>query len=129
MDSAHHLLHLQLELGGKDPAYVCDDVDIGAAAAATADGAFYNNGQSCCEVERIYVHERIYSAFVEAFVGEVKKFVQGDPADPKTYLGPVTRKAQLEPRGDRDGKGPRHGFRMHRGGPGGEAPLTAPQNG
>ncbi len=94
-ESAHHLLRLQLELGGKDPAYVCDDVDVAAAAAATADGAFYNNGQSCCAVERIYVHERIHSAFVEAFVSEVGKFRQGDPTEPETYLGPVTREAQL----------------------------------
>ena len=56
--AAPRLLRVQLELGGKDPAYVCDDVDVAAAAAALADGAFYNAGQSCCAVERIYVHRR-----------------------------------------------------------------------
>lgn len=90
------MVHVQLELGGKDPAYVADDVDVASAAAATADGAFYNTGQSCCAVERIYVHERIYDAFVEAFVAEVKRFQIGDPTDEATYIGPVTRKAQLD---------------------------------
>ena len=56
------MIKVQLELGGKDPVYVCDDVDVKAAAAAVADGAFYNTGQSCCSVERIYVHESIYDA-------------------------------------------------------------------
>ena len=59
------MIKVQLELGGKDPIYVCDDVDVKAAAAAVADGAFYNTGQSCCSVERIYVHESIYTQFVE----------------------------------------------------------------
>src|SRR3954469_21008259 len=57
---AGRMIKLQLELGGKDPVYVCDDVDIAAAAASLADGAFYNTGQSCCSVERIYVHGSIY---------------------------------------------------------------------
>src|SRR3989454_1095764 len=60
---ALRLVKVQLELGGKDPAYVCDDVDAAAAAAAVADGAFYNTGQSCCAVERIYVHERVWEPF------------------------------------------------------------------
>ena len=62
------LIKLQLELGGKDPVYVCDDADPASAAAALADGAMYNTGQSCCSVERLYVHEKIYEAFVSAFV-------------------------------------------------------------
>ena len=94
--AGRRMLHVQLELGGKDPAYVADDVDVAAAAAGTADGAFYNTGQSCCAVERIYVHERIYDSFVEAFTSEVKRFVIGDPTDDKTYIGPLTRKPQLE---------------------------------
>ena len=56
---------MQLELGGKDPTYVCDDVDVAAAAASLADGALYNTGQSCCSVERIYVHASIHDAFVD----------------------------------------------------------------
>jgi acyl-CoA reductase-like NAD-dependent aldehyde dehydrogenase len=93
---AGKLIKVQLELGGKDPVYICEDVaDIKAVAEGTADGAFYNAGQSCCSVERIYVHEKIYDKFVEAFVQSVKGFVSGDPRDEKTYIGPVTRKAQL----------------------------------
>lgn len=92
---AGRMIKVQLELGGKDPVYVCDDVDVATAAASLADGAFYNNGQSCCSVERIYVHEKIVPAFVEAFVAEVKQFKVGDPRDDSTYLGPLTRPAQL----------------------------------
>ena len=66
------MIKVQLELGGKDPVYVCEDVDVKAAAAGIADGAFYNTGQSCCSVERIYVHESIHDAFVDAFVAEVQ---------------------------------------------------------
>lgn len=87
---------LQLELGGKDPTYVCEDVDVAAAAAALADGAMYNAGQSCCAVERIYVHARIHDAFVAAFVKEVQGFRVGDPSNEDTYLGPLTRAPQLD---------------------------------
>jgi acyl-CoA reductase-like NAD-dependent aldehyde dehydrogenase len=92
---APRMLRLQLELGGKDPAYVAEDVDIDAAAAAVADGAFYNNGQSCCAVERIYVHRAIAAPFVEAFTAAVRSFVVGDPLDESTYIGPLTRGAHL----------------------------------
>ena len=87
---------LQLELGGKDPTYVCEDVDVAAAAASLADGAMYNAGQSCCSVERIYVNEKIYGAFVEAFVREVRTFRMGDPTSEDTYIGPLTRAPQLD---------------------------------
>ena len=90
------MLKLQLELGGKDPIYVCEDVDIPNAAAGIADGAFYNTGQSCCSVERIYVHESAFDRFVESFVSEVRKFRRGDPADDSTYIGPLTRAPQLK---------------------------------
>lgn len=93
---APSLAKVQLELGGKDPVYVADDVDVAAAAAGLADGAFYNNGQSCCSVERIYVHEAVHDAFVEAFVAEVEGFAVGDPTDEATYLGPLTRPQQAE---------------------------------
>ena len=92
---AGRLVPVQLELGGKDPVYVADDVDVAAAAAALADGAFYNNGQSCCSVERIYVHRAVHDEFVERFAHEVRGFVLGDPADERTYLGPLTRPQQL----------------------------------
>src|SRR6516225_9770586 len=79
--AGRRMIKVQLELGGKDPVYVCDDVDVKAAAAAVADGAFYNTGQSCCSVERIYVHESIRDAFVTAFVAEVRGYKLGDPMD------------------------------------------------
>jgi len=88
---AERLIPLQVELGGKDPVYVCEDVDVAATAAALADGAFYNNGQSCCAVERIYVHQRISAEFVQALVAEVQGFVLGDPLDEATYIGALTR--------------------------------------
>ncbi len=93
--AAAKLIPVQLELGGKDPAYAAEDVDPAATAAGLADGAFYNAGQSCCAVERIYVHADIYDAFVAAFVAEVKGFTRGAPSDPDTYLGPLTRQPQL----------------------------------
>jgi acyl-CoA reductase-like NAD-dependent aldehyde dehydrogenase len=89
---ASRLVRLQLELGGKDPAYVCEDVDVAATAAAVADGAFYNNGQSCCAVERVYVHAAVWQPFVDAFVDTVRGFVVGDPLDEQTYIGPLARR-------------------------------------
>jgi acyl-CoA reductase-like NAD-dependent aldehyde dehydrogenase len=94
--AAPRLLKLQLELGGKDPVYVADDVDVAAVAAGVADGAFYNTGQSCCSVERVYVSEKIFQPFVDAFVAEVKGFRRGDPSDDRTYIGPLTRGPQLK---------------------------------
>ena len=89
-------IKLQLELGGKDPTYVCDDADPRAAAESLADGAMYNTGQSCCSVERIYVHEKIHDAFVAAFVETVRGFKSGDPLREDTYIGAITRAAQLD---------------------------------
>ncbi len=87
----------QCELGGKDPLYVADDIaDIEAVAAATADGAFYNNGQSCCAVERIYVHEKVYDNYVEEFTKEVKSWKVGLPTEAGIYIGPLSRKDQLD---------------------------------
>jgi len=85
-----------LELGGKDPVYVADDVvDVVGAAAGIADGAFYNNGQSCCSVERIYVQSGIYDAFVEAFVAEVRSWKMGSPTEDGVYITVLSRRAQL----------------------------------
>jgi len=93
---AHKLVPVQLELGGKDPLYICDDVpDVKQAAINAAEGAFYNNGQSCCAVERIYVHQNIYETFVKAFVEEVESYRIGNPDDRGTFVGPLTRKQQL----------------------------------
>ena len=92
---APRMVKLQLELGGKDPSYVCEDADVKTAAESLADGAMYNAGQSCCSVERIYVHQRIYEPFVDAFVAVVKGYKSGDPLDEATYLGPLARAPQL----------------------------------
>ncbi|MEM7179961.1 MAG: aldehyde dehydrogenase family protein [Spirochaetota bacterium] len=89
-------MKVQLELGGKDPVYVCDDVDVKTAATSLADGAFYNTGQSCCSVERIYVHEKIYQDFVDAFVEEVQTFAIGDPLEEATYIGPLARAQHIK---------------------------------
>lgn len=92
---ASRMVPCQCELGGKDPLYVTDDVaDIASVAAGTADGAFYNNGQSCCAVERIYVHEKVYEQYMDHFVKEVKSWKIGPPTE-DVYLGPLTRKDQL----------------------------------
>lgn len=90
------LVKLQLELGGKDPSYVCEDAAVQSAAESLADGAMYNTGQSCCSVERIYVHEKIHDAFVAHFVQTVRSFKIGDPAADDTYIGAITRASQLE---------------------------------
>lgn len=93
---AGKMVPCQCELGGKDPLYVADDIqDIQSVAAATADGAFYNNGQSCCAVERIYVHENVYDKYLEAFQNEVASWKIGDP-NGEVYIGPLAREAQVE---------------------------------
>ena len=94
--AAERLIPVGLELGGKDPAYAASDVDVAKAAAALADGAFYNAGQSCCAVERIYVHQSIFESFLTAFLAEVRNLKLGDPMDATTTLGPLARgEAQL----------------------------------
>ena len=94
---APKMVPCQCELGGKDPLYVTDDVeDVVAVAAGTADGAFYNNGQSCCAVERIYVHEKVYADYAEAFVKEVQSWKIGNPLEDGVYLGAISRESQLE---------------------------------
>jgi acyl-CoA reductase-like NAD-dependent aldehyde dehydrogenase len=86
----------QCELGGKDPLYITEDItDIDAVAAGTADGAFYNNGQSCCSVERIYVHEKIYDQYVQSFVKELNSWKIGEPTEEGVYIGPLSRKNQV----------------------------------
>jgi acyl-CoA reductase-like NAD-dependent aldehyde dehydrogenase len=110
------MIRLQLELGGKDPTYVADDVDPKAAAESLADGAMYNAGQSCCSVERIYVHERIHDAFVEAFVATVRGFELGDPTRESTYIGAITRAPQLDVLDAQVADAVDKGARLHLGG-------------
>lgn len=84
---------LALELGGKDPAYVRDDADLDSIMADLVDGVFFNSGQSCCAVERIYVDKKIYATFVEQFLHSVHQYRLGDPLDPDTTLGPMVHRA------------------------------------
>ena len=87
--AAHRFVHVGLELGGKDPAYVRPDVDIRWAAEQIVDGAVFNSGQSCCSIERVYVHEDVHDEFVAALQKELQSYVLGDPMDPLTGVGPV----------------------------------------
>jgi acyl-CoA reductase-like NAD-dependent aldehyde dehydrogenase len=80
-----------LELGGKDPAYVRPDAQLPATIENLVDGAMFNSGQSCCAVERVYVHRDVYDRFVEGFVEMTKQYKLGNPLDPATTLGPMVR--------------------------------------
>ena len=84
---------LALELGGKDPAYVRADADVAAAVEGIADGAFYNGGQSCCAVERVYVHEAVWQPVLDGLVEAASQYRLGDPLDPATGLGPMASTA------------------------------------
>ncbi|MDX2484440.1 MAG: aldehyde dehydrogenase family protein [Pseudodonghicola sp.] len=78
-----------LELGGKDPGYVMEDADLDAAVATLIDGAMFNSGQCCCGIERIYVHESLFDAFVEKAVAIVNGYKLGNPMEPETSIGPM----------------------------------------
>ncbi|WP_370738324.1 aldehyde dehydrogenase family protein [Roseovarius gaetbuli] len=80
---------LGLELGGKDPGYVMEDADLDAAVDTLIDGAMFNSGQCCCGIERIYVHESLFDAFVEKAVAIVQGYRLGNPLDPETTIGPM----------------------------------------
>lgn len=93
---APQMNRVQLELGGKDAIYVADDADVANAAQSLAEGTFYNTGQSCCAVERIYVHRNIFKQFEAEFVAAVKSFkMTFNPNDPDTFFGPLAREQQL----------------------------------
>ena len=85
-----------LELGGKDPAYVRSDADLGHAVATLTDGAFFNAGQSCCGIKRIYVATELYPAFVDGVVALAHDYRLGSPLDPETTLGPLVRTAAAD---------------------------------
>jgi acyl-CoA reductase-like NAD-dependent aldehyde dehydrogenase len=85
-----------LELGGKDPSLVRADADIADAVGENVDGAFFNAGQSCCGIERIYVHESVYDDFVARFVDLARTYVLGDPRDAATNIGPMVNTAAAE---------------------------------
>jgi acyl-CoA reductase-like NAD-dependent aldehyde dehydrogenase len=85
-----------LELGGKDPAYVRPDANMNHAIENLVDGAFFNSGQSCCGIERIYAHEAIYDRFLEGFVALTRKYRLGNPIEADTTLGPMVRASAAE---------------------------------
>lgn len=85
-----------LELGGKDPGYVRADADLPHAIETLVDGAFFNAGQSCCGIERIYVHPDVYDGFVEGAVALAREYVLDDPTRPETTLGPVIRRSAAD---------------------------------
>lgn len=85
-----------LELGGKDPAYVRGDADLPVAVAGLVDGSYFNSGQSCCGVERIYVQRSLFDRFVADFVAETQRYRLGDPLDPATDLGPLARSGHAD---------------------------------
>jgi acyl-CoA reductase-like NAD-dependent aldehyde dehydrogenase len=89
--AAGRFLHVGLELGGNDPAYVAADADLEKTVDNLVDGACYNAGQSCCAVERIYVHRSLYPRFLEVAEPLVRGYVMGDPMDAKTNLGPIAQ--------------------------------------
>jgi acyl-CoA reductase-like NAD-dependent aldehyde dehydrogenase len=88
--------HVHLELGGKDPAYVRPDADLAAAIPKLADGCFSNSGQSCCSVERLYVHGAIYQEFLESFTRELGKWTLGNPITDNAAIGPVVRQSAAD---------------------------------
>jgi len=94
--ASDRIVSVGLELGGKDPAYIRDDVDIKWAAEEIVDGAIFNSGQSCCSIERVYVDEKIHDSFVEALQEVLKGYKLGDPFDQSTHVGPVVSKRSAE---------------------------------
>lgn len=94
--AAERFIGIGLELGGCDPVYVRHDANLAHAIENVVDGAYFNSGQSCCGLQRIYVHERIYDAFVDGFIDLTRKYVLGNPLDRETTLGPVIRAAAAE---------------------------------
>ena len=89
--AAGTFMTLGLELGGKDPAYILPDVKLDHAIANLVDGAFYNSGQCCCGIERVYVHEKVYDEFVEGFIAETRNYVVGNPLEQATTMGPMAQ--------------------------------------
>jgi acyl-CoA reductase-like NAD-dependent aldehyde dehydrogenase len=94
--AAKRFIGAGLELGGKDPAYVRADAKLDHAIENVVDGAFFNSGQSCCGIERIYVDAKVYDAFVEGAAALVRKYVLGNPLDKSTTLGPMVRSSAAD---------------------------------
>ncbi|WP_026989126.1 aldehyde dehydrogenase family protein [Fodinicurvata sediminis] len=93
---SNHFAGAGLELGGKDPAYVRADADLQHAVDSLVDGSFFNSGQSCCGIERIYVDSKLYDSFVEAFVAQTRGYRLGNPLETETTIGPMVRPAAAD---------------------------------
>ena len=94
--ASDRVIPVGLELGGKDPAYIREDVDVKWAAEEIVDGAVFNSGQSCCSIERVYVAEKIFDLFIAAVRDVLKGYKLGDPFDRSTNIGPVVSKKAAE---------------------------------
>jgi acyl-CoA reductase-like NAD-dependent aldehyde dehydrogenase len=94
--AAERFIATGLELGGCDPAYVRHDANLAHAIENLVDGAYFNSGQSCCGIQRVYVHERLYDDFVEGWLALTRQYRLGSPLDVETSLGPVVRTAAAE---------------------------------
>ena len=91
--AAGRFIGVGTELGGKDPSYVRADADLAYAIAENVDGSFFNSGQSCCAIERIYVHDSVYEEFVEGFANTTRQYVLGNPLQHDTTIGPMVNTA------------------------------------
>jgi acyl-CoA reductase-like NAD-dependent aldehyde dehydrogenase len=94
--AAERFIGVGLELGGCDPVYVRHDADVAHAIENIVDGAYFNSGQSCCGLQRIYVHESVYQRFTTGCIDLIRQYRLGDPLDPATTLGPVVRRAAAD---------------------------------
>ncbi|AEI48826.1 aldehyde dehydrogenase family protein [Runella slithyformis] len=94
--AASRFIATGLELGGKDPAYVRADAPLAFSIENLVDGALFNSGQSCCGIERIYVHEKVYDEFVHGAAALVSQYILGNPLDAGVHLGPMVRTSAAE---------------------------------
>jgi acyl-CoA reductase-like NAD-dependent aldehyde dehydrogenase len=93
--ASNHFINVGLELGGKDPAYVREDAELANTIENIMDGVFYNGGQSCCSVERIYVHSSLYEVFLNGAINWMENLIINDPLDSKTTMGPMAQKSGI----------------------------------
>lgn len=114
--ASNRFVGVGLELGGNDPAYIAPDCDFDKTVANVVDGALYNAGQSCCAVERVYVHRSLYARFVEASDALVRGYVMGDPRAPETTLGPIAQPHHVAELEQFVQDATTHGARLVRGG-------------
>jgi acyl-CoA reductase-like NAD-dependent aldehyde dehydrogenase len=114
--AAGRVVDVGLELGGKDPAYVAEDADLAFAVENVVDGACYNAGQSCCAVERAYVHRSLYDRFLEGARDALSRYRLGDPLDETTTMGPLASKSALDTLDEQVADAVRRGARLLLGG-------------